>query len=67
MVFYGHRTDDVARRVVGVAVADRDAREIMTQARYTRSMPAIEVDDRYWFYVAVAGAAVWEKGEEPQS
>jgi len=62
---YGYREVDAAKRVIGIAVREPEARDVMDQARYIGTMPKIEVDDRFWFYVAVIGDAVWEQGKEP--
>lgn len=66
-LFYGYREVDAARRVIGIGLKKHDAEDIMSQAAYIGGMPKIEVDDRFWFYVAAIGDAVWEKGKEPES
>lgn len=65
VVLYGKRMTDAANRLVGVAVNEHEATDLMNQARYIGTMPQIEVDDRYWFYVASVRDAVWEEGKEP--
>jgi hypothetical protein len=67
VVLYGTRGSDAAKRVVGIAVKEKDAQEIMDQARYIGSMPTVEIEDRYWFYVAVLGNAMFEEGKEPSA
>jgi hypothetical protein len=63
---YGYRVEDTARRLVGVAVSERDAHEIMDMAKTYQTMPQIETDERHWFYVGVLGAeTVFDK--EPQA
>lgn len=65
---YGFRAEDTARRLVGVAVTDRDAREIMDLAKFLQTMPQVEVDDRCWFYVAVLGTeTLFDEKKEPEA
>lgn len=63
---YGVRPTDAAQRVLGVALAAKDAAEIMQEAAYVGKMPTIEVPDNCWFYAAVLGPSRFEKGSEPQ-
>ena len=67
VVLFGYRVEDAAHRVVGIAVQEYDAQDVMDQAQYIGTMPQIEVDDRRWFYVAAVGEAVFEGGKEPSA
>ncbi len=62
---YGVRSSDAAKRLVGVALTDRDAAEIMEQAGYVGEMPTIEVPDRAWFFVAGLGPSHFDKDKMP--
>jgi hypothetical protein len=68
VLLYGFRPDDTKRRLVGVAVTNRDAGEVMDLTKYIGTMPAIEVEDQRWFYVALLGdgRTVFVNRKEPQ-
>lgn len=63
---YGVRRNDTANRLVGVAIPQKAAFEIMEEAKLLGTMPSIEVPSNTYFYVAVLGADVsFEEGKLP--
>lgn len=63
LTFYGHRIGD--SRIVGVNVPTFEAMPLTREAAKAGTMPMIEVDDRYWYYVLALPNAIWEAGKQP--
>jgi len=64
--FYGHRPNDAARRLVMIVLPMKEAAELMQEAGEIGDFPEVEIEDRFWTYVAVIGAheARFRKEEE---
>ena len=61
---YGVRTTDLALRLVGVALGEKDAHDFLQMAEFTGAFPQIEVQNQHWFYVCGLGPSHFEKGTE---
>jgi hypothetical protein len=53
--FYGHRLNDAARRLVIVELPMEQAANFMQETADAGGFPEMEIDDRYWAYVACIG------------
>jgi hypothetical protein len=53
--FYGHRTNDAARRVVVIELPMKEAAEYMTLTAQSGDFLEIEIDNRHWAYAAIIG------------
>jgi hypothetical protein len=63
---YGHRVNDVAKRLVGVEVPVTIGTEILIEFNKTKEFPIIEVPHKSWFYVGRLGTdeALIQSGNE---